>query len=74
VATILTGRYPSVHQAGRATEADGKIKEAMYGVRRSVPLLAEMLANKHFTTQAFLTNAHLRAEFGFGRGFDDFFQ
>jgi len=72
VATILTGRYPSVHQAGFATVSDGKIQLPMYGVRRSVPFLAEMLANRHLTTQAFVTNAHIRAGFGFDRGFDDF--
>ncbi|MBM4045883.1 MAG: hypothetical protein FJ279_12265, partial [Planctomycetes bacterium] len=73
VATLLTGRYPSVHDAGRTVVAKGRLQDPMHGVRRSVPMLAEMLSAAHFTTQAFVTNAHLREEFGFGRGFGDFY-
>jgi len=73
VASLLTGRYPSVHGAGQTMVARGRLQDPMHGVRRSVPLLAERLQAAHFTTQAFLSNSHLRAEFGFGRGFDSFF-
>jgi arylsulfatase A-like enzyme/uncharacterized membrane protein YbhN (UPF0104 family) len=62
VATILTGRYPSSHQA--VTKPDGLPDE--------VETLAEVLRAEGYRTGAVVTNYNLAPYFNFHQGFDDY--
>lgn len=62
-ATLLTGRYPLAH--GAITRANA--------LDPGIPLLGEYLGRAGFATAAFVTNVNVLPVWGFGRGFDDFY-
>lgn len=62
-ASAFTGLYPTEHMA-----IDEKIN-----IDKTTPMLAEILQKAGFTTGAFVSHYYLSAEYGFDRGFDDFF-
>jgi len=62
VAGILTGLYP--HRSG--------VVYNMHILPKTVPTLASILRENGFATAAWVANPVVRADFGFGRGFEDF--
>lgn len=82
--SLLTGRLPSRHQAGRIigeeidfegddlhdiVEHAGK---AFYQLDASLPTLASILRESGYDTGAIINNAFLSPEFGLTRGFDTY--
>ncbi len=83
VASMLTGRYPAAHGAGRRNRMvsvavrPGSVewKARTYtGISPDVPTLAETLRQAGYCTEAFVTNFFVGASFGMQRGFDSFVQ
>ncbi len=73
VASILTGRYPSVHGAGRVDKELDAFKNAVRdGLSKDVMTIAEMLRDAGWTCGGFVTNAILDPSFGFGKGFQHY--
>ncbi len=71
MATLFTGLYPSEHgllkvgtPAGDLTETDA--------LADGIPMLAARFAAAGYRTIAAVNQIHLKPEFGFGRGFDDY--
>jgi arylsulfatase A-like enzyme len=62
VASILTGLTPVRHG----------VQDRRHYLPDNVPLLAEFLKKIGYATTAVVTNPHASAQWGFGRGFDDF--
>lgn len=62
--SILTGTYPTTHGAVRLEP------ERYDPLDPTLPTLPELLAEAGYRTAAFLTNPHLREEFGLARGFE----
>ncbi len=62
-ASAMTGLYPTEHRA-----IDDKIN-----IDKAAPMLAERLHAAGFATGAYVSHYYLGEEYGFGRGFDDFF-
>jgi arylsulfatase A-like enzyme len=62
-ASAMTGLYPTEHRA-----IDDKIN-----IDKSAPMLAERLHAAGFVTAAYVSHYYLGEEYGFGRGFDDFY-
>ncbi len=62
-ATMLSGQFPSVHGVQRTTHA--------FSSERS-PLLARILSDRGYRTQAFTGGGFVNADFGFDKGFDGF--
>ncbi|HZR80197.1 MAG TPA: sulfatase [Candidatus Binatia bacterium] len=69
-ASLLTGRWPSYHGAERSL---GQDRRRVQAIAADAGTLAELLGASGFRTAAFVANdEHLRAEYGFARGFADF--
>lgn len=62
-ASLLTGRYPLAHGAIKRADA----------ISADVPMLGERLQDAGYTTAAFSTNVNVLPVWGFGRGFDHFY-
>lgn len=62
-ASAMTGLYPTEHRA-----IDDKIN-----IDKSAVMLAERMKKAGFKTGGFVSHYYLGDEYGFGRGFDDFF-
>lgn len=62
VTSLFSGRHPIEHKSGKVTE-----------VNTSVPLLAEFLSDRGYRTAAATSSPSTTPAFGFGRGFDEFF-
>ncbi|NLH49726.1 MAG: sulfatase [Myxococcales bacterium] len=62
-ASAFTGLYPTEHRA-----IDEKIN-----IDKNAKLLSEALKDAGFQTGAFVSHYYLGQEYGFGRGFDDFY-
>lgn len=63
MASMLTGRYPTVHGAY------GRLRDVR-PIRTEVPLLAEIVSEAGYTTRAVVNALFLRPHFGFDRGFE----
>jgi arylsulfatase A-like enzyme len=61
--SLLTGRLPSSHGVNDSTDR----------LRRGVPTLAKLLRSAGYRTTAFVSWVFLSPGFGFGRGFDEYF-
>lgn len=74
VASMLTGRYPASHGAGRGQETrpNGKTRRVFLGLGEEIPTLAEVVASSGYATGAFVTNSFLREEFHLDRGFEEY--
>jgi hypothetical protein len=68
VASLLTGRLPHEHGAGRAATGEGRFGRIPDHVRT----LAEDLAASGYATHAIVNNTFLAPGFGFARGFDGY--
>ena len=62
-ASMLTGQFPSVHGVQRPTHALSSTRS---------PLLARILSDRGYLTQAFTGGGLVNADFGFDKGFDGF--
>ena len=62
-ASLLTGRYPLAHGAIKRADA----------IAPGIPMLSEILQAAGYRTAAFSTNVNVLPIWGFGRGFDDFY-
>lgn len=71
VASILTGLHPSAHGAryGYHRHTANRRVEALSDRLVSLP---EVLQRRGYATAAWMTNAHLRAEWGFNQGYDTY--
>jgi len=72
IASLLTGQFPYRHGV-----YDGNVESAPTRFTSDVlapetVTLAEMLRDAGFVTAAWVNNAHLRPEFGFGQGFTEY--
>jgi arylsulfatase A-like enzyme len=63
-ASLLTGEYPSTHQATAETNR----------LSRSARTLAEYLRAAGYRTRAYVSNAWIAAERGFGQGFESYIE
>ena len=68
MATLLTGRLPHEHGAGRSSEDTTRFGR----LPARVPTLAEALAAAGYTTHAIVNNTFLAPEFGLHRGFGSY--
>lgn len=62
-ASLFTGLYPTEHMAIEDNLTIGK----------DIPLLSEYLLKAGYRTGAFVSHYYLAKDYGFGRGFEDFF-
>ncbi len=60
--SLMTSAYPQTHGVEVATAA----------LPAEIPLLAESFAKAGYSTSAFVSWVYLKAEYGFGRGFDTY--
>ena len=72
--SMFTGRYPTVHGAGRVRkdDEDELMPQVRDGLSDQVPCLAEVLTREGWDCGAFVTNDLVNSEFGFQRGFATF--
>jgi arylsulfatase A-like enzyme len=59
MASMITGRYPSICGV-----------DAGHRIRPELPTLAELLRDKGYRTEAYVTNVFIYPEYGYARGFD----
>lgn len=71
MATLFTGLYPSEHGLLRDGSPASDLTEAD-ALAEGMPMLAESFAAAGYHTIAAVNQIHLKPEFGFGRGFDDY--
>ena len=69
-ASIYTGRWPLIHQAGLADPLDRPAERLALGPIEDLPQLAETLRAEGYRTLAVATNPYLAPSFGVARGFD----
>jgi len=67
--SILSGRLPAAHGAGRRVPGKGWRRAAL---RDDLPTLAEKLRDRGLATAAIVNNPFLRPRFGLARGFDSY--
>lgn len=71
MATLFSGLYPTEHGLLRVgTPASGMTETD--ALADGIPMLAESFAAAGYRTIAAVNQIHLKPEFGFGRGFDDY--
>ena len=70
VASIYTGRWPLIHQAGRAERPDPTGETGFLGPIPDLPTLAQTLSGAGVRTLAVTNNAFLTPSFDMTRGFD----
>jgi choline-sulfatase len=71
MATLFSGLYPSEHGLLRVGVPAGDVNETD-ALPDGIPMLAERFAAAGYRTIAAVNQIHLKPEFGFGRGFDDY--
>ncbi len=69
-ASIYTGRWPVIHQGGRAGAPTPEGKGTYLAPVERVPMVAEHLQAAGVLTMATVTNPYLTPAFGLARGFD----
>jgi len=70
VASLLTGRTPEEHGAGRSLSSRSLVRRT--ALRTDVATLAGMLGARGYATHAVATNPYLTARYGIDRGFCTF--
>lgn len=68
--TMLTSLYQETHQVGFQTDLSGAVNNA---VPDGVVMLQELLQARGYQTVAVTDGGYMSADFGFARGFDDYF-
>ena len=69
-ASIYTGRWPLIHQAGRVEGLDPTRESEFLGPIADLPTMAEILRTVGVRTLAVTNNSFLSPSFGTARGFD----
>lgn len=69
VASILTGLHPSAHGARLGHAGAGPRGRRIEVLSPALTTLPEALTERGYATAAWITNAHLRADWGFGQGY-----
>ena len=69
-ASIYTGRWPLIHQGGRAGARTPDGSPSYLAPVERVPMVAELLQEEGVLTMAAVTNSFLTPAYGLARGFD----
>ena len=69
-ASIYTGRWPLIHQGGRAAVYTPEVNGRYLAPVERVPMVAERLQAAGVVTMATVTNQFLAPDYGLARGFD----
>lgn len=74
VASIFTSLYPSVHGSRRGIYEKYLKGMEIDALSEEVVTLAESLSEGGYGAYAIVPNEHLKSEFGFGQGFDEYLE
>ncbi len=74
VVSILTGLYPETHKVEFGLQAKRTDGQAMLidAIAPEITTMAEFFKAAGYATAGFQSNIHLREEYGFARGFDEY--